>query len=407
MNEGCEIKFSVIMPTYNRNFCICNAIDSLLAQTYENFELIIIDDGSTDNTETLIYDRYRGFFESGKFVYRKQENRGQCAARNTGLSLTKNEWIVYLDSDNTLTPFFLETFKTYIEKNPDYSIFYSQMKRDTGLVIGQELDYGRLINGNLIDLGIFVHKRALCEKYGFFDTKLKRLVDWDLILRYIRYEKSYFINQVLLNYVDGDFSRVTNSENFEEAEQYVKNKLRNIFYPFYDKLCDNDFIQFYFDTGKGFSELETARFSTFPIELKSRENLSSLRVDPSIRCCIVKDISVKTENTDLSFTTNAYMQKNNMYFFNTQDPQIYVDIKGHEKSTFLFDMKVFALDETTSAAIAEQNATIAEQNATIANLRANAADLQSKINSIYASRSWKITKPLRLMGRIARRLRKE
>ncbi|BDC96127.1 glycosyltransferase family A protein [Treponema saccharophilum] len=499
MSDRDEIKFSVVMPTYNREFCICNAIASVVAQTYQNFELIIVDDGSTDNTETLIQDRYKEFFKSKKFVYIKQKNSGVCAARNTGLSLAKNDWIAYLDSDNTLPPFFLETFKTEIEKNPDYSIFYSQMKRNTGAVIGQELDYGHLIKGNLIDLGTFVHKRALCEKYGLFDTKLKRLVDWDFILRYTRYEKSYFISKVLLNYVDGDFTRITNSENFVLAEQGIKKKLSHLFYPFYNKICGNDFIQVFFDTGNGFSEFETAIFSTFPIELKSRENLESLRIDPSARHCIVKDISIKSENTDLSFTTNAYMQKNNAYFFNTTDPQIYVDISGHEKSNFFFNMKVFALDETCSAAIAEQNATIAEQNATIAeqnatiaeqnatiaeqnatiaeqnatiaeqnstiaeqnatiaeqnstiaeqnatiaeqnstiaeqnstiaeqsatiaNLRANATDLQCQleeqiwqsdlaiqakqreINSIYASHSWRITKPLRFVTRILRKV---
>lgn len=130
------------------------------------------------------------------------------------------------------------------------------------------------------------------------------------------------------------------------------------------------------------------------------------------------------------------MQKNNAYFFNTTDPQIYVDISGHEKSNFFFNMKVFALDETCSATIAEQSATIAEQSATIAeqnstiavqtstieNLRAVAADFrcqleqkiqqadiaiqkkQQELAALYASRSWRLTKPLRTLGGFARAL---
>lgn len=109
------------------------------------------------------------------------------------------------------------------------------------------------------------------------------------------------------------------------------------------------------------------------------------------------------------------MQKNNAYFFNNTDPQIYVDISGHEKSNFFFNMKVFALDETCSA-------TIAEQSATIENLRAVAADFrcqmeqkiqqadiaiqkkQQELAALYASRSWRLTKPLRTLGGFARAL---
>ena len=436
MSDRDEIKFSVVMPTYNREFCICNAIDSVVAQTYQNFELIIVDDGSTDNTETLIHDRYKKFFDSKKFVYKKQKNSGVCAARNKGLSLAKNDWIAYLDSDNTLTPFFLETFKDEIEKNPGFSIFYSQMKRNSGAVIGQELDYGHLIKGNLIDLGTFVHKRTLCEKYGLFDIKLKRLVDWDFILRYTRYEKSYFINKVLLNYVDGDFTRITNSENFVLAEQDIKKKLSHLFYPFYDKLSRKDFIQVFFDTGNGFSELETAMYSNFPVELKPRENLKALRIDPSSFPCIVKDISIRTTNETLSFTTNAYQQQDGLFSFNTNDPQIYVDLPEGEIDTIFFNMEVEQVDQNVFAKIKDLNETIEAQKVTVQEqlqtiqnqnlklqeMQALAEDFrqqleqqiqqaelaiqskQQEINSIYASHSWKITKPLRLMGRIVRKL---
>ena len=179
--------------------------------------------------------------------------------------------------------------------------------------------------------------------------------------------------------------------NHSQLSDFASYLRKNIINPYV--LEQSDYIDVFYDTGNGFSEVEKDIFYQFPVTITPKENIRSLRIDPSAHCCIVNDISIKAENTELSFTTNAYMQKNDAYFFNTQDPQIYVDIKGHEKSTFICDMKVFTLDETTSA--------------TIANLRANTADLQSKINSIYASWSWKITKPLRLVGRMARRLCKK
>ncbi len=251
-------------------------------------------------------------------------------------------------------------------------------------------------------------------------------------------------------------------KNHSQISDFTRYMRKNIINPYV--LKSHDYIDVFYDTGKGFSEAEKDIFYQFPITVNSHENLKSLRIDPSNHCCIVTDISIKSENTDLSFTTNAYIQKNNAYFFNTTDPQIYVDISGHEKSNFFFNMKVFALDETCSATIAEQNAAIAEQNATIAeqnaaiaeqnatiaeqnstiaeqsatiakqsatiaeqkatiaNLRANAADLQcqleeqirqsdlaikakqQEINSIYASHSWRITKPLRFVTRILRKV---
>ena len=82
------------MPTYNRARCICEAIDSRLVQTYQNFEFSIVDDCSTDGTEELVKDRYENEFKSGRFAYTKHaKNKGLNAARNTGLKFSKNYWI--------------------------------------------------------------------------------------------------------------------------------------------------------------------------------------------------------------------------------------------------------------------------------------------------------------------------
>ena len=99
---------SVIMPTYNRVDIIGRAIDSVLKQTYDNFELIIIDDGSTDNTETSIKDKYDEYIQNGKIKYIKQKNSGVNIARNNGLSKATGNIIAYLDSDNYWMDTYLE-----------------------------------------------------------------------------------------------------------------------------------------------------------------------------------------------------------------------------------------------------------------------------------------------------------
>lgn len=225
--QNSQIKFSVIMPTYNRAFCITNAINSLINQTYQNFELIIIDDGSTDNTENLLKKEYSEYFKNGKFIYKKCNHLGASQTRNTGLNIAKNDWIAYLDTDNEIVPTFLEEFAYAISTHKN-SCYYAQITHPKIGIIGKKFNYKQLCKANYIDLGVWVHHKSLMKKYGNFDTNLKRLIDWDLIIRFTQKEKPYFIKKVLLNYNDdNNFTRITNTENLEDAINIIKKKLTN------------------------------------------------------------------------------------------------------------------------------------------------------------------------------------
>ena len=222
--QNSQIKFSIIMPTYNRAFCITNAIDSLINQTYQNYELIIVDDGSTDNTEALLKETYSQYFDKGQFIYTMQNHLGVSQTRNTGINLAKNDWIAYLDTDNEIVPTFLEEF-VYAISTHKSSCYYAQIEHPKIGIIGKPFNYKKLCKANFIDLGVFVHKKSLIEKYGNFDTNLKRLVDWDLILRFTEKEKPFFIKKVLLNYNDNDdFARITNTESLDAAMNIIKKK---------------------------------------------------------------------------------------------------------------------------------------------------------------------------------------
>ena len=459
------VRFSVVLPTYNRAFCICNAIDSLLAQSYGEFELVLVDDGSTDGTEQLVAKTYARELAAGHIRYYRQENAGVCAARNKGLSLAQNDWIVYLDSDNRLEKDFLAAYRDAIAAHPDYSIFYSQMKRDTGAVIGQELDYRVLVCCNLIDLGNFVHHKSLCKKYGVFDTHLKRLVDWDLLLRYTRFEKAFFINKVLLQYADGTFARITNTESLEEAALTVRKKLHTVFHPFSELTERRNFIEVFFDTDSGFSENEKALFASFPVIIKPRAELKALRIDPSACPCIVTAVQLTADGEPLSYQTNAWKRDGDTLYFDTADPQLFVALPDSAVQSFTFDMQVFPLDEQTAqdiqatyatassqasviaeqtarlqqhtatitqqaatlqqrdATIEELNDTIQQQAVAIEDLTAAARDYQrylqtqllavesavqqkqQEIAALYESRSWRLTKPLRDLRRLTQQLR--
>lgn len=124
--EGNELTFSVVIPTYNRASTIISCVNSVLIQTYPNFEVIIVDDGSVDNTEVLISS-----INDQRVKYFKQNNGGGSKARNTGISLSSGRYIAFLDSDDFFTSQHLERALEVLKKNKNYCT-YTQVVVDRG-----------------------------------------------------------------------------------------------------------------------------------------------------------------------------------------------------------------------------------------------------------------------------------
>jgi glycosyltransferase involved in cell wall biosynthesis len=106
---------SVVIPSYNRAYCIATTVDSTLAQTHENLEILIVDDGSSDGTRELIEERYRG---EPRVRYIYQPNAGVSAARNHGLRLARGQFIALLDSDDIWLPWKVEAQLRCLEALP-------------------------------------------------------------------------------------------------------------------------------------------------------------------------------------------------------------------------------------------------------------------------------------------------
>jgi glycosyltransferase involved in cell wall biosynthesis len=113
-----EPKFSIILPTYNRAHLISTAIESVIAQSVTDWELIVIDDGSTDNTKEVVFS-----FKDSRIMYGYQENKGKSIARNAGLHNARGIWICFLDSDDWYLEDHLEAFEEAMKENPQASIF--------------------------------------------------------------------------------------------------------------------------------------------------------------------------------------------------------------------------------------------------------------------------------------------
>lgn len=174
---------SVIIPTYNRGKIIEKSIASVLAQTYRDLELIVVDDGSTDNTEDLVKaiadDRVR---------YIRQKNQGACAARNLGVQEARGEFIAFQDSDDTWKPDKLFKQIRVMQENPevgivccrticervDNSSFISLEKHPGGIISRETGPYGISTQTLLVRKAVFDHLQ--------FDTKVTRYQDLDFLL---------------------------------------------------------------------------------------------------------------------------------------------------------------------------------------------------------------------------------
>lgn len=193
---------SIIMPVYNRVNIIPTAIYSVLQQTYKNFELIIIDDGSTDDTVNQIK-----FFDDDRIkVLQNKEQKGVSYSRNKGLAHSKGKYIMYLDSDNDWDERYIQATVGAFTKLDDadavYSgqLIYSGNRNNLESIRFAALNKSLLQNKNYVDLNAYAHTRKMYEEYGGFDESLRRYVDWDLILNYASKAKTYSVPIILSNY---------------------------------------------------------------------------------------------------------------------------------------------------------------------------------------------------------------
>ncbi len=219
------------MPVWNRAGFVQNAIESVLAQTFQDYELLIIDDGSKDNLEEVVRS-----YLSEKISYHHISHSGVGASRNYGLKNSNRPFIAYLDSDNCWHPDFLSRMRdalhgTQPQREVAYCMANCYHKDDvTGRItkdgtIGEPFSFRKLMKGNYIDLNTFVHSRKALGFAGQFDEKLKRLVDWDFIIRMTSLFEPMFVPEVFVDYylcvTDNAISII---EDLEKADTAVRKK---------------------------------------------------------------------------------------------------------------------------------------------------------------------------------------
>jgi glycosyltransferase involved in cell wall biosynthesis len=215
---------SVIVPCYNYGLYIRDAVESIISQRYENWEMLVIDDGSKDNTAAIAQEYAR---QDARIKYHYQANQGLSAARNTGLSLARGEYIQLLDADDYLAPNKLALHAEVLRKHPEvalvfgdtYNFQHAEVVADRIIVPlhlqmgpisgkGQELAL-HLAYDNMFLPGNPLFRKSLADQIGTFSTQLFSLEDWHFWYRGVLLGAAYMYN----NQVGTEFYARTHGNN--------------------------------------------------------------------------------------------------------------------------------------------------------------------------------------------------
>jgi glycosyltransferase involved in cell wall biosynthesis len=180
---------TTIIPAYNQGHFLADAINSVLAQTYQDFEIVVVDDGSTDDTAAIAQS-----FTDPRVRYIYKQNGGLSSARNEGLRHAQGQFISYLDCDDCFLPEKLEILIGEMSNYPDLGLVAGQAVpvdehgRHIGKTFATPLpaDLRQLLLGNPLHVGSVLVRRNWQEQVGFFDETLRSYEDWDMWLRLAR-----------------------------------------------------------------------------------------------------------------------------------------------------------------------------------------------------------------------------
>lgn len=228
-------KISVIIPAYNHERYIGDTIQSVLDQTIDDFELIIINDGSTDNTEYEIQK-----FDDKRIIYISRENRGAHTTINQGIDISSGEYVSILNSDDIYNNDRFEKCLRFLEKNKDYSVVITEVEGIDGngqsvllnrsphidawlswykmaLLLFENTDVfiGSFAANILITTSNFFLKKDVFQSVGKFRA-LRYAHDWDMLLRLTRNHKTHLMREALLSY------RIHQSNTVHEESSEVK-----------------------------------------------------------------------------------------------------------------------------------------------------------------------------------------
>lgn len=238
MDSNKKVKVSIGLPTYNRAKLLRRAIDSIVSQSFNDFELIVVDDGSTDNTKGVV----ASYNDSRIRCVLHEKNRGLMTSRNTALQESRGEYIAFQDSDDSWHPDFLKENVAILEKaTENVGGVYSRIEKKyfngkkflfpgiQDILVSGNLLEAFLGGGYLVTLQAFVMKRTCLDVMGVFDEDFRVFGDAEFIIRFAEHFEFAF-NPNMRAYLEVQKDSISrNKQNRLEARKRIFEKHRNLF----------------------------------------------------------------------------------------------------------------------------------------------------------------------------------
>jgi len=432
-------RVSVIIPCYNQGAYLEEAVESVLAQTFQDFEILVVDDGSTDaETVQMLKDYTRP-----KTRVIRTENQGLSAARNNGIREAKGAYILPLDADDKIGSGYLEDAVRILDQHPEIGIVYCEAEH-FGVRGGRwdlpEFSLERILWGNIIFCSAMFRKDHWEEVGGYNINMVYGWEDWDFWLSLIRLNlKVYKIPKIYFYYRLKELSMVTsmNEEQnfFMRLHAYLNH--RDLYRHVADLQIHVRVAELFLDTGLGFRPGQTKQQVVFmdtkeiEFDLSNYSGIKKLRFDPinSPACIHLKSMHLLTGDGSwreiVQYESNALICRENNLIFQTHDPQIVMDISdvvmpiklrirlnycsfGHEILEDIVRWRELQLDEMKKQCLdlesdlAKQNEEFLKQETVLQKYIGVANHQEQMINQIYGSLSWRITRPLRMIKALLR-----
>ncbi len=224
--------FSVVIPTYNRAGFIRKTIESVLAQSFQDFEIIVVDDGSTDNTEEIVKS-----IVSDKIQYHKKENAERSAARNFGAKISNGQYVNFLDSDDVVYPHHLQVANEFIEHHERVAIFHLgyDIKDEHNTLLRSVTNIQsvnlQILSGNILSCnGVFIKKEIILVNQFNEERSLSSLEDWELWIRMsARYPflNSNVITSTVIQHDERSVMTPNTSKIKQKVDQFVQAVLQD------------------------------------------------------------------------------------------------------------------------------------------------------------------------------------
>ena len=196
-----EIRVSVVLPVYNQAHYLPAALEGVFAQIYRDYELILVDDGSTDSTAEVLAE----YAERHRFEILTQENQGLARALNAGFARARGAYLTWTSSDNIMLPEMLEELAQALDGDPSVGLVYAdrylmdERGVDLGLYPAPEYDPYLLLHANLVHC-CFLYRRECMERVGGYDPEFVYSEDWEYWIRISQYYRMKRVPQALYRY---------------------------------------------------------------------------------------------------------------------------------------------------------------------------------------------------------------